>query len=212
MTQPADQPFLYHRADFLARCAQARRSIGVWSLLVVGIVLPVWWAVAAYFPGIGRQAMVTAMEVFLGTAIALMFWSAARYDRAVKRLGLRCPTCGAELIGGARGERSAEDYILETGHCKGCRRQILDPAEVGPTEPAPRGSALRGGAVIVVLVMGLAGSVYFSRRALDRRTADVCRGRYAAARTAADTARVDTSTVGRKHPRPCGPFRAKGAP
>ena len=212
MTQPADQPFLYHRADFLARCAQARRSIGVWSLLVVGIVLPVWWAVAAYFPRIGRQAMVTAMEVFLGTAIALMFWSAARYDRAVKRLGLRCPTCGAELIGGARGERSAEDYILETGHCKGCRRQILDPAEVGPPEPAPRGTALRGGAVIVVLLLGLAGTLYFSRRALDRRAAAVCRGRYAAARTAADTASVDTATVGRREPRLCGPLRAKGLP
>ena len=187
-----------------------RPAIGVWPLLVVGVGLPLWWAVAAYFPGIGRRALVTAMEVFLGAAIAAMFWSAARYDRAVKRLGLRCPTCGAALVGGERGQLPAEDYILETGHCRGCRRQILDPAEVGPPEPAPRGSALRGGAVFVVLLLGLAGTLYFGRRALDRGAAAVCRGRYAAARTAADTARVDASTVGRKEPRLCGPLRIKG--
>lgn len=51
----------------------------------------------------------------------------------MRRIGLVCNACGAELVG-AMGVAGAwiQDRVFETGKCPRCGAQLLDPEEVGP--------------------------------------------------------------------------------
>lgn len=202
---------VYRRADFEDRCRQARRSISLWPILVLVLGFPALFALLTVMPDLPARTVRIGQFTILGAAIAAMFLSAARQDRIVKRLGLRCPGCDSRLFGGRRYRPNIEDLVLQTGKCEQCGLQIIDASEIGPpTTEQPRGDTAKALGFIGLLTLGLVAVVYFGNTAIARRRALTCRRVYAAARTAMDSVAADGYRPSRRGTITCGDLRREG--
>ncbi len=138
--------------------------------------------------------MTTTGVLYVAAALALLalnIWR-LRHDRAVKELGLKCPSCGSEQL----------PALLYQGQCEKCRSWLLHPKELDPW-PASRitpGSPLRN-AIGLIVLFSLTGWMIYQTNRLHRSNREDCARRNAAARTAADTSRLDALKVCRSYRR-----------
>jgi len=202
---------VFRRADFEDRCREARRSASLWPILIFVLGFPALFAVLTLKPDLPARTVRIAQFTILGAAIAAMFLNAARQDRTIKRLGLRCPGCDSPLFGGRRYRKNIEDLVLVTGTCEQCGQQIIDAAETGPRAvEEQRGSNAKAIGFIGLLIAGLVASMYLGNSALAKRRALACRRLYAAAHTTMDSVAADKYRLSRRGPISCGDLRRGG--
>jgi len=202
---------VFRRADFEDRCREARRSASLWPLFVFILGFLALFAVMTVLPDLPARTVRIGQFTILGAAIAAMFLNAARQDRTVKRLGLRCPGCDSPLFGGRRYRPNIEDGVLQTGKCEQCGQQIIDPGEIGPrAAEEQRGSNAKAIGFIGILAASLVATMYLGNSALAKRRALACRRQYAAARTPMDSVAADQYRLSRRGTITCGDLRRGG--
>ena len=173
-----------------ARFAVLKRREKPWfglTLAIVAFAAP--FVVPRFVEGVTTMGAlyVAAALAFL----ALTIWR-LRHDRVVQELGLKCPSCGFEQL----------PALLYQGQCQKCRTWLLHPNELDPW-PAARitaGSPLRNAIGLIVLFSLTGWGVYETSRLLRTNRED-CARRYSAARTAADTSRLDSLKFCRRYRR-----------
>jgi hypothetical protein len=197
----------FSRADFAAKAEISRREMAKGVFIGMGILIAVPPALAAIswlVPTMPRGFFRIVMTISCVVAVAALFVFALRGSRQTRRTGLVCPACGMELVGpgGTRMHPfSLQDRVLETGKCPGCNTQLLDEAEVQPSnEPMTRAEY----AIIAVLVVLLIATVYFARASISANRLARCHDRYARAHSASDSVVVDSTPATRGERVTCG--------
>ncbi len=173
------------------------------SMLAVALNLP--WALAlARAP----RAVVIAVTIagFAGAAATGVVGMQRAWHR-IHELGLCCPSCGEELVGGGRSEDSRHQRVLATGRCTQCATALF--ASVPEWRPQRN---LRGliymAASLGVLLVGLAGSVWLGDQAERRASEERCMRWRAAATTRWESARVAAMRPTRRSRWTCGELLA----
>jgi len=205
---------LLPRREFEEKADCIRGEMGRGMVIALGTVVvgfPALFAVQWLVPGFSTTMFFVVTYCLLGVAIASMFAFAIRADRHLRQLGLLCPGCGIELVGGTRYQTPIDTAVLATGKCPSCHAQILDPAEAGYTRPklTPR-EHVRAIAAIAALLAGIAAIMFLGNGALTATNIRWCNGRYTLAHGAADSAAVDGRPLSRRGTRTCGDLRREG--
>jgi hypothetical protein len=179
---PAPTP--WRTTELRARLAALNRRERPWlgialaAVLLAGLVL-----VPRFVDGVTTKGVlyVEAPIAFL----VLSLWR-LRQIRVIREVGLNCPSCGNE---------QTKD-LLYKGQCSRCHTWLLHPNEL-ETPPAAlitSGSTARNAIGLIVLFGLMAWGFYKTQELVSSNRAD-CARRYQAARTAADTSRLDSSSV-----------------
>jgi ribosomal protein S27E len=158
-------PAPFRRSEFQAKVDAVGREMekGIWSLTGIFVVgVPALFAIDWLFPSV-RDALTVAGFALPVGALALLLAFAVRADLLARQLGLRCPNCGMVLVGGSVYQWPAQHVVFETGACRQCGAQLLDPTEVGPVSIQEE-SLLRNVVVLLILVGLLAWSIYHVAR------------------------------------------------
>jgi len=125
------RPARLTRAEFEARVDLLGHGAGAPNrpalrLLGFGAAVAVCWGIARLLERGGGLSEGQAVAAFglgpLAVGVAGTAWAAFR----ARRLGLRCPHCGAHLTGGPH--HAVTFRTLETGHCPACDRRLFRPA------------------------------------------------------------------------------------
>jgi hypothetical protein len=187
---------VFGRADFEERVERVRRrqllkTTAVIMMLAFGY--PAVLALHAYGLIPSPRIRLFLLIPLLGF-VAAWFLSWMSLPRLIRRMGLNCPACAYDLWATGLG-RPGRHAVLETGKCPKCGTELLDASEAG-ARPAPvvRWQDDIGGMTLVgLMLLGLVAFAYFGKKSYARGRTDVCARRYAEAKTAADTIRVDQS-------------------
>ena len=203
----------FRRHDFAAKADIVRREVvkGIAIALAVVFAWPLSLiAISHFLPSLPRGSLIAYQGILFVAAMGSLLALTASGSRLARRSGLVCPACGMELAGIARQGRLKfwlQDQVLETGKCPGCGKQLLDPAEVGPSENlGPDDTALWIG-MCVVGVAGIIAMLYFGTRQVDAKVWARCRRLYGRAYTASDSVVIDSTPVARKGLYTCGDLR-----
>lgn len=173
-------PTPWRAADVAARFALLRRrERRAFGILLAALLFGAVFIIPRFVPEISyRGALYIA--AFVGFAV-LSLWR-LRHVRIVRDRHLNCPLCNGEQT----------PALVYDGKCSDCHAWLLHPNELQPAPPSPvtAGSPLRN-AVGQVVLLGLTWWGIAQTARLVARNREDCVRRYAAARTAADTARLD---------------------
>jgi hypothetical protein len=210
---PSTSPF--RRSDFAAQAEIVRREMvkgfGI-GMAIFLIGFPALLAVNWLAPTSLRGSFGAVAFVLCAAGVAAMLLFAIRGSRMMRRIGLVCPACGAELVG-TMGVAGAwiQDRVFETGKCPRCRAQLLDPTEVGP-EPRTltRADHARVLGLIAALLTALGAITYFGNASVAARRSASCNRRYAAAHSSVDSGAVDVRRLNERGTVTCGDLRRAG--
>ena len=111
--------------------------------------------------------------------VAGWFLSWMSLSRLIRRTGLTCPACAADLWATGLG-RPGRHAVLESGKCPKCGTELLDASEAGArSTPVVRWQDDIGGMTLVgLMLLGLVAFAYFGRKSYARGRADVCARRH----------------------------------
>ncbi len=213
MTKPAgersaESPPLLDRATFETGALQVTEQqlkvlLACFAVLAVALNVP--WALAlARAP---RDLVIAVTIAGFAGAAATGVVGMQRAGHRIRELGLCCPSCGEELVGGGRSEDSRHQRVLRTGRCPQCDTALF--ASVPGWRPQ---RDLRGliymAASLGVLLVGLAGSVWLGDQAERRASEERCMRWRAAATTSWEIARVAAMKPTRRSRWTCGELLA----
>jgi len=205
---------VFRRADFEERIEQVRRKTFPLSLVSVlgwGFGLSILLALHA-FRMIPTSSLFPLMMLLIAVTVGSIIATAVRSPRMSRESGLVCPKCNAALTLARRG--GLVDAVLKTGKCPRCGTPLLDPGEAGERREGPLTlrDHLEAWGTIGAMLLAIAGLLLFGPKSMTRFRSDICVRRYAAAHTAADSARVDQSGFGKsKNPATtCAAIRSAG--
>jgi hypothetical protein len=209
----------FRRGDFAAKAEIVRRE-RVKGTAIAMVILVAWYpslvAISRLVPTLPRGWLIAYQGILFVAAMGSYLAFTARGSRLTRRSGLICPACGMELVGihgQGRSQELIQDRVLETGKCPECKKQLLDPAEVGPESQAPltlAEHALYLG-ICAALLAGIIAMLYDGTRTVDANAWTRCRRLYDRAYTAPDSIVID-STVARGSRITCGDQRRSNTP
>jgi hypothetical protein len=187
---------VFTRADFEERVERVRRRAllyHVFAMMMLAVGYPAVFALDAYrvLPSSITRPLLIVPIVAFGVSWAL---ASMALPRLIRRMGLHCPICDYALWHTGLG-RPGRHAVLETGKCPKCNADVLDVGEAGarPAAPISLRDHIQEASIVVMLVIGLAAFVYFGKKSRVQGRTETCAARYAAAKTAADSVRVDQS-------------------
>jgi hypothetical protein len=174
-------PTPWRAPEVKARLAVLKRRERPWLGIVLAMVLFTALILVPRFV----DDVTTRGLLYIEAAVAFLVLSIwrLRHDRVVEAVGLKCPSCGDEQT----------NYLLYKGQCSRCSTWLLHPTELEPF-PAPlitSGSKARNAIGLVVLFGLMAWGIYKTQELISSNHDD-CARRYQAARTGADTSRLDS--------------------
>ena len=188
----------FRRADFAAK-AEIVRKKSVKGIAIAMVILLAWYpslvAISRLLPTLPHGALIAYQAILFVVAMGSVLVSARRESRLARRSGLICPACGMELTGTyrhGRFQKLVQDRVLETGKCPGCKKQLLDPAEVGSVSQT---LTLAEHGVIAVLVAALIVMLYFGRAQVRTNASNHCHRLYARAYSASDSVVIDSTRL-----------------
>jgi hypothetical protein len=208
----------FRRHDFAAKAAIVRKE-RMRGTAIAMVILLLWYpsliAISRLLPSLPHGWLTAYQAILFVAAMGSYLTFIARGSRLARRSGLICPACGMELVGirqrAGRPQDLIQDLVLETGKCPGCKKQLLDPAEVGPVENlGPDDTVLYAGAC-VALVAGIVVMLYFGTAQVDPNAWTRCRRLYARSYTASDSILIDSTVAPRNHVT-CEYFRRNNNP
>lgn len=178
------------------------------AVVILAMTLP--WALP--LAGAPRSWFVVATTALLVVAFAAVLPAVRRADALLKELGLECPSCGEELVGGGRSEGSRHHKVLATGQCPQCGVQLLPPPAPGMAEPRrdPR-AYFYFLAILGCLVIGVFGNMWLSGLSYRRADEQRCARWLAAAHSPVQRARVERLRPSRRSKLTCGEVLARAA-
>jgi hypothetical protein len=209
----------FRRRDFAAKAGivqrESEKAIAIVMVLVV-IGVPSLVVISRLVPSLRHGALITYRGILPVVAMGLLLTFAVRGSRLARRSGLVCPACGIDLTSvykHGRFQYLVQDLVLETGKCPGCKKQLLDPAEVGPVsrDLSRAGNALYIG-IFAVMIAGIIAMVYFGGRQVQANAWARCRRLYARAYTASDSVVIDSTRLDRGDSVGCEYFRRTHVP